>query len=157
MARTNKQKQEHEQKLLDAVSYAASCLKKAGDPLHGLGPSTQYADAFDRYSQALKALVAGTCPLHMADWNWNGYEGRFDFYWEFSSVLVQPGTVYEHDTLRMTSRCLSTLDPEKPLLEELLRLRGEAAHYDALRKAMMRWARDARDRSLSPSTAECMS
>ena len=54
MVKAKKQRQTQEQKLLDAVAHAASCLKEAGEPLHGLGPSLHYADAFDRYGRALK-------------------------------------------------------------------------------------------------------
>jgi hypothetical protein len=153
MTKTAKKRQTQEQKLSDAVSYAASCLKEAGDPLHGLGPSQQYADAFDRYSRALKDLVAHACPLHVADWSWDGYEGNFHFYWEFSSQLAQPGMKYEHDTRGVASRCLAQLDPQKPLLEELARLRAEAAHYDELRGVMLRWARDKRALSLAEAAS----
>jgi len=154
MGKTKKQRQAQEQKLLDAVSYAASLLKEAGSPLHGLGPNQEYADDFARYAERLKELVAFECPLHVADWSWNGYEGRFDFYWEFSTSLAQPGAVYEHDVRTVTSRCLAQLDSEKPLLEELARLRAEAAHYDAMRGAMMRWASDARKKSLAATATE---
>ena len=82
MAKTKKSRVTQEQKLLDAASYALSCLKEAGDPLHGLGPSEQYAAAFNRYGDALKALVAFDCPLHVTDWDWDGYEGTFRFRWE---------------------------------------------------------------------------
>ena len=144
-----KKRQTQEQKLLDAVSYAASCLKEAGEPLHGLGPSDQYADAFGRYARALKDLVAHACPLHVADWGWDGYEGNFHFFWEFSAQLSQPGVKYEHDTRPVMSRCPGRFDPQQPLLEELARLRAEAEHYDELRGVMLRWARDARSRSLA--------
>lgn len=147
--KTKKQRQTQEQKLLDAVTYAASCLKEAGDPLHGLGPSQQYADAFHRYTRALKNLVAQTCPLHVADWSWDGYEGNFHFYWEFSAQLAQPGMKYDHNTRSMAMRCPAGLDPQKPLLEELARLREEAEHYDEMRGAMLRWASDTRARSLA--------
>jgi hypothetical protein len=149
MAKTKKQWQAQEQKLLDAVSYAASCLKEAGDPLHGLGPSLRYADAFDRYGRALKDLVAHECPLHVAEWCWNGYDGTFDFCWEFSAQLAQPAMRHDHDTKFLSMRCAGCLNPEKPLLEELARLRAEARHYDydELRSATMRWAHSARKES----------
>jgi hypothetical protein len=149
MAKTKKQWQAKEQKLLDAVSYAASCLKEAGDPLHGLGPSLHYADAFDLYGRALKDLVALECPLHVADWRWNGYDGTFDFYWELSAQLAQPAMRHDHDMKFLSMRCAGCLDPEKPLLEELARLRAEARHYDELRSATMRWAHSARKESLA--------
>lgn len=150
-----KQRQAQEQKLLDAVAHEASRLKEAGEPLHGLGPSLHYAEAFDRYGCALKSLVAYVCPLLVADWSWNGYDGTFDFYWEFSAQLAQPGTKYDHDTRFLSMRCPARFDPTKPLLEELARLRAEAAHYDELRGATVRWARDARAKSLATtSTAE---
>jgi hypothetical protein len=142
-----------EQKLYDAMHHAASCLKEAGDPLHGLGPSLQYADAFNRYSEALKNLVAHTCSLHVADWSWDGYEGNFHFWWEFGTPLAQPGTKYDYDTRFVQSRCATRLDPNKSLDEELARLRAEAKHYDELRGAMMRWARDAREKSLASTEA----
>ena len=157
MAKTKKQRQSQEQKLRDAVSYAASCLKEAGGPLHGLGPSLHYADAFERYGRALKELLAHACRLHVADWSWDGYDGNFAFFWEFGAQLAQPGTSYDHDTRFVAMRCPARFDPEKPLVEELARLRAEAEHYDEMRGAMMRWARDARDRSLAPLTAEVAS
>lgn len=131
-------------KLHDAVSHAASCLKEAGEPLHGLGPSQQYADAFARYGHALKELLAYQCTLHMADWRWNGYEGRFDFYWEFGAQLAQPEAHYEYDTRFMEARCPAMLDPQKPLDDELTRLRAEALHYNNLRRHMVLWAADQR-------------
>ena len=152
--KTKKQRQTREQKLLDAVSYAASCLKEAGDPLHGLGPSGQYADAFHRYAAALKDLLAHECPLHVADWSWDGYEGNFHFTWEFSAQLAQPGTKHDYDTRFVSLRCPARLYPQKPLLEELARLHAEAAHYDAMRRAMMCWARDARSSSLAAQPTE---
>lgn len=139
---TKKKRQSQEQKLLDAVTYAASCLKEAGEPLRGLGPSRHYTDAFDRYASALKDLLQHKCPLHVADWSWDGYAGDFHFYWEFGTRLVQPGQKYEHDTRFVESRLAARLDPQKPLLEELARLHAEAKHYDELRGVMMRWARD---------------
>jgi hypothetical protein len=157
MAKTTKQRQAQQQKLLDAVSYAASCLKEAGEALHGLGPSAQYAAAFDRYGEALKSLLAHECALHLADWSWDGYEGNFRFAWEFGAQLAQPGAAYDHDTRFVEMRCPAALDPQKPLAEELDRLRAEASHYAELRGAMLRWARDARARSLAPSTAEAAS
>ena len=159
MAKTKKQRQAQQQKLLDAVSHAASCLKEAGEPLHGLGPSLQYADAFNRYASALKDLLAFECPLHVADWSWDGYEGNFHFYWEFGTQLAQPGSQYDYDTRFVAMRCVARLDPAKPLLEEVARLHAEAAHYDELRGAMMRWARDARALSLAaaPTREECAS
>ena len=152
--KTKKQRQTQEQKLLDAVTYAASCLKEAGDPLYSLGPSERYADAFGRYARALKDLVAHACSLHVADWSWDGYEGNFHFFWEFSAQLAQPGVKYEHDTRPVMSRCPARFDPQKSLLEELDRLRAEAEHYDELRGAMLRWARDTHARSLAALPAE---
>jgi hypothetical protein len=146
LTKTKKKRQSREQKLFDAVSYAVSCLKEAGDPLHGLGPNQQYVDAFDRYGRALKDLVAHTCVLHVADWSWDGYEGDFGFHWEFGTQLAQPGTKYDHDTRFVAMRCAARFDPGKPLLEELARLRAEAEHYDELRRATVRWARDAREK-----------
>jgi len=153
MSKTKK-RQAQEQKLLDAVTYAASCLKEAGDPLHSLGPSLHYADAFDRYGRALKDLVAHECPLHVADWSWDGYEGNFDFRWEFSTQLAQPGTKYAHQTRFLAMSCAARLDLGKPLLEELARLRAEAEHYDELRKATQRWAADAREKSRAATASE---
>jgi hypothetical protein len=144
---TKKKRQSREQKLLDEVAYAASCLKEAGDPLHGLGPSRHYADMFDRYSRALSALVSYECPLHVADWGWDGYEGNFHFQWEFGGRLSQPGK-HDLDTRFVGMHCAGSFDPRKPLSEELTRLRAEADHYDELRGAMLRWARDTRDLSL---------
>ena len=137
------------QKLLDAAMYAASCMKEAGDPLHGLGPSQQYANAFNRYSEALKALVAGTCALHVGDWSWDGYEGTFRFHWEFGAQLAQPDAAYEHDTRYVESRCPATLDPSQPLDAELARLAAEAEHYDELRGEMLRWAGKKRANALA--------
>ena len=137
---TKAKRQSQKQKLFDATMHAASCLKEAGDPLHGLGPSQQYADAFNRYSQALKVLVAGTCALHVGDWGWDGYEGSFHFYWEFGAQLAQPDAAYEHDTRYLETRCRAKLDPNQPLDTELARLAAEAAHYDELRGEMLRWA-----------------
>ena len=133
---TDKQKQ----KLHDAVSYAASCLKEAGDPLHGLGPSQQYANAFERYGDALRALLAKTCSLHVGEWSWDGYEGNFRFCWEFGAQLSQPDATYEHDTRYVETRCPAKLDPNQPLDAELARLAAEAEHYDELRGEMLRWA-----------------
>jgi len=144
MAQTKKQRHSKEQKLLDAVTHAASCLKEAGEPLHGLGPSARYASAFDLYGHALRDLLAHECPLHVADWSWDGYEGNFHFYWEFGTQLAQPGAAYEHDTRFTAMRSAARLDPAKPLLEELARLRAEASHYEELRNAVVRWASDAR-------------
>lgn len=141
---TKTTKRPKRQKLFDAVSHAASCLKEAGETLHGLGPSAQYADAFDRYGRALKDLVAHECPLHVADWSWDGYAGNFHFFWEFGEQLSQPRVAHDHDTRYVAMRCPARLDPQQPLTEELDRLRAEAEHYDELRGAMMRWARDAR-------------
>lgn len=141
-----------EQKLRDAVAYAASCLKEAGDPLHGLGPSLHYADAFDRYSRALKDLVALASPLTVVDWSWDGYEGNFYFYWEFGTHLEQPTSSYVHDTRFVAARCASRFDPEKPLDDELARLRAEAKHYDELRGAMMRWAAERRTAAQNEET-----
>ncbi len=155
MSKSKQQRQSKEQKLLDAVAHAASCLKEAGEPLRGLGPSLHYADAFDRYGRALKDLLSHECPLHVADWSWDGYEGNFHFYWEFSAQLVRPGAQYVYDTRFVAMRSASRLDPGKPLLEELARLRAEAQHYDDLRGVMMRWASEARKKSLAaaPSAA----
>lgn len=135
--KTNKRQ---EQKLHDAVSHAASCLKEAGEPLYGLGPSLHYADAFERYSKAMKDLVAYVCPLNVADWSWDGYEGSFHFWWDFGAPLAQPGTEHDYDTRFVQMRCATRLDPQKPLSEELARLRAEAAHYDELRSMALRWA-----------------
>lgn len=154
MARTKKQQQAHEQKLLDAVSHAASCLKEEGDPLRGLGPCAQYAAAFDRYGKALKDLVSGTCVLHVADWDWDGYEGTFDFRWDFSTPVAQPDAKYEHQTCFLAMSCAAHLDPEKPLLEELARLRAEAKHYEEFRNATVRWASAARKASLEATATE---
>jgi len=148
-----KKRQSKEQKLRDAVAYAASCLKEAGAPLHGLGPSLHYADAFERYSRALKDLLQFDCPLHVADWSWDGYEGNFHFYWEFTAQLAQPGAKYDHDTRGLAMRTMARLDPEKPLDEELTRLRAEADHYDELRRATLRWASAARAASLKESAS----
>ena len=137
------------QKLLDAAMHAASCMKEAGDPLHGLGPSRQYADAFNRYSEALKALVAGTCALHVSDWDWDGYEGTFRFYWEFGAQLAQPDAAYEHDTRYVETRCPAKLDPNQPLDAELARLAAEALHYEELRGEMLRWTGKKRASSLA--------
>lgn len=151
---TKKKRQPQEQKLRDSVAKAASWLKEAGDPLHGLGPSLHYADAFNHYSLALKALLQQVCPLNVADWSWDGYEGNFHFWWEFGVQLAQPGSSYDHDTRFVASRCAGRFDPQKPLDEELARLRTEAEHYDELRGAMSRWARDARTRALAASNKE---
>lgn len=153
MAKTKKQRQAQEQKLLDAVAHAASCLKEAGEPLHNLGPSLQYADAFNRYASAVKDLLAFECPLHVADWSWDGYEGNFHFYWEFGTQLAQPGSQFDHDTCFVAMRCAARLHPAKPLLEEVARLHAEASHYDKLRGAMMCWARDARAQSLAAASS----
>ena len=149
MSKVKQQRQSKEQKLLDAVTHASSCLKEAGEPLHGLGPSFQYAAAFDVYGRALKDLLAHECPLLAADWTWDGYEGNFRFYWEFGTQLAQPGTKYDHDQRFVEMRCMARFDPSKPLGEELVRLRAEAEHYGELRDAMSRWARDARAKSLA--------
>lgn len=135
-----KNRQSREQKLLDAVAYEASCLKEAGEPLCGLGPSRRYADAFDRYSEALRNLVAHTCAPHVADWSWDGYAGNFHFQWEFGMAVVQPGVKYDHDTRFIEMRCAAQLDPRAPLGQELARLRAEASHYLAMRGAVARWA-----------------
>jgi hypothetical protein len=148
-----KKRQTREQKLLDAVTYAVSCLKEAGEPLCGLGPSRHYADVFDRYSSALKALVSHECPLHVDDWGWDGYEGNFHFWWEFGAGVEQPGMKYDHDRRFVAMRCAAQFDPQKPLDEELARVRAEAAHYDAMRGAMMRWAHDVRGNSLVAEAA----
>jgi len=148
-----KKRQSKEQKLRDAMTYAASCLKEAGAPLHGLGPSLHYADAFDRYSRALKDLLQFDCPLHVGDWSWDGYEGNFHFFWEFTAQLVQPGTKYDHDTRSLAMRTMARFDPEKPLDEELARLHAEAEHYDELRRAMSRWASAARASSLEGASS----
>ncbi len=129
-----------EQKLRDAVADAASNLKEAGEPLLGLGPNERYADAFNRYSSALKELLAHVCPLHVDEWSWDGYEGNFHFWWEFGAQLAQPGATYAHDTRFVATRCAARLDPQRSLDEELARLRTEAEHYAELRGAMMRWA-----------------
>lgn len=152
--KTTKKRQSQEQKLLDAVSYAASCLKEAGEPLHNLGPSYQYAAAFDLYARALKELLAFECPLHVADWTWDGYEGNFSFYWEFGTQLAQPNTKYDNDRRFVEMRCMARFDPNKPRSEELARLRAEAEHYGAMRDAMARWARDARAKSLAVTPGE---
>jgi hypothetical protein len=154
MAKTKKQRQAQEQKLLDVVTHAASCLKEAGDPLHGLGPSLHYADAFDRYGRALKELVKHTCMLHVADWDWDGYEGLFTFRWDFSVALAQPGTKYDYQTRFVEMSCQAHLNADKLLSEELARLRAEAAYYDELRKATQRWAADAREKSLAATAGE---
>lgn len=154
MARTKKQQQAQEQKLLDAVSHTASCLKEAGEPLRGLGPCAQYASAFDRYGAALKDLVAGTCALHVSDWDWDGYDGTFTFRWEFSTQLAQPGSKYEHQTRFLEMSCAAHFDPEKPLLEELARLRAEAEHYGELRNATARWAHNARKEALAATAQD---
>lgn len=138
--KAKRQSKKHQQKLRDAVSYAASCLKEAGEPLHGLGPSQPYANAFDRYGRALLALLSYECALHMADWHWDGYAGTFHFYWEFGAQLAQPGVPYEHDTRFVEARCGAEFDPQKSLDEELTRLHAEAEHYGKLRGVMMRWA-----------------
>lgn len=149
MSKTQK-RQSQEQKLLDAVTHASSCLKEAGSPLYGLGPSARYADTFDRYGKALRDLLAYVCGLlHVADWSWDGYESNFHFYWEFGTQLAQPGAQYDYDTRFVEMRCAARFDPCKPLGEELARLRAEAAHYDEMRDAMLRWAHEARVKSLA--------
>lgn len=150
MATTKKKRQTQEQKLRDAVAYAASCLKEAGDPLHGLGPSQQYADAFNRYGEALKALLAYVCPLHVSEWNWDGYEGNFNFCWDFGTQLAQPGAKYDDfDTRFAQMKCVACFHLDRPLDEELSRLVAEAEHYAELRNAMCRWAADTRRKSLA--------
>jgi hypothetical protein len=146
---TKAKRQTQKQKLFDAVTHAASCLKEAGDPLHGLGPSQQYADAFNRYSEALKALLVSVCPLHVSDWDWDGYEANFHFWWDFGTALAQPCTQYDYDTRFVQMKCASRLYPDRPLDEELSRLAAEAQHYAELRNAMGRWAADARRKSLA--------
>jgi hypothetical protein len=136
-------------KLFDAAMHAASCLKEAGEPLHGLGPSQQYADAFNRYSLALKALVAGTCALHVGEWSWDGYEGNFRFRWEFGAQLAQPHAAYDHDTRFVETVCPAVLDPNQPLESELDRLAAEAEHYEGLRGEMLRWASKKRQQVLT--------
>jgi len=126
------------QKLLDAANHAASCLREAGEPLHGLGPSQHYADAFACYSRALYALVVHECPLHAADWDWDGYEGKFHFWWEFGTPVEQPGSEYAHDTRFVALRCPAQLDPQEALSGELSRLRVEAEHYAEMRGVVMR-------------------
>jgi len=150
---TKAKRQSQKQKLADAVTSAAATLRDMCDPLHGLGPSQQYADAFNRYSNALKALVASVCTLHMSEWDWDGYEGNFRFVWDFGTPLAQPGTKYEHDTRFMHLKCASKFHPDRPLDEELSRLASEAQHYADLRTAMMRWAADARRKSLASTEA----
>lgn len=132
-----------EQKLRDAVTDASSKLRMAGGPLHNsLGPNQRYTEAFKRYGDALKALLQHDCPLHVAHWDWDGYEGNFTFRWEFGVQLAQPGATYALDTRFVAASCAALLNPEQPLDEELARLHTEAKHYDELRGAMMRWARD---------------
>jgi hypothetical protein len=131
-----------EQKLRDAASYAASCLKDAGEALHNLGPSQHYADAHAKCGRALKDLVqwkAGSM-AHVADWSWDGYEGLWTFRWEFGFQAAQPGATYAHDTRFVAMSCAAQLDGDKLLDEELTRLCHEARHYDEMRGAMMRWA-----------------
>jgi hypothetical protein len=133
-----------EQKLRDAVAHASSCLKEAGDPLHGRGPSAPYAAAFDAYGRALKDLVqhkAGSL-AHVWDWDWDGYNGRWTFQWEFGFQAAQPGATYAHDTRFVRMACAAHLDDAKPLDEELVRLHAEAKHYDEMRGAMGRWAHE---------------
>lgn len=151
--KTNKKRQTQEQKLRDAVAYAASCLKEAGDPLHNLGPSQQYADAFGRYSEALHKLAAHVCGLHMGEWHWDGYKGNFCFRWELSAQLAQPTATYEHDTRFLEMSCPAELDASQPLGDELTRLRAEAAHYSELCGVALRWASAARAKALGKESA----
>jgi hypothetical protein len=132
------------QKLLDAVTLAVVCLKEGEPALHGLGPNQRYVDAFACYSQALRALVSHDCRLHITDWNWNGYEGNFYFQWEFGAPVEQPEVEHYHDTRFVNMNCAAWLDPQKPLSEELDRLRAEATHYNEMRRAMLRWAHEMR-------------
>ena len=90
---------------------------------------------------------------HAADWSWNGYDGTFGFRWEFGVQLAQPGATYDHDTRFVEFTCPASFDPQKSLDEELVRLRAEAEHYAEMRGAMMRWARDARSKSLATEAA----
>jgi hypothetical protein len=128
-------------KLRDAIADASSALKEAGDPLLGRGINERYVIAHKRYGDAVEAMVKATCVLHVADWQWDGYENRFCFSWEFSVQLCQPGKV-EYDTRYVQMSTHAQFDDSLPLDEELTRLRIESEHYDELRSAAMQWSRD---------------
>lgn len=132
-----------EQKLREAVMTTLVKLREAGDPTIGLGLgiSQRYLDAFERYSEALNALVEHACGMHIVDWDWDGYEARFAFRWDFSAQLQQPNRP-EFDTRFVAMSTHARFDEAAPLDEELTRLRAEAAHYKELSAVAMRWARD---------------
>jgi hypothetical protein len=154
MAKTKRQQQTQEQKLLDAVTYASSRLKEAGEPLLGLGPNQRYLDAFNKYGDALYALVKHATSVHPTDWSWDGYEGHFNFRWDFGFRAAQPGATYEHDARFVEMSCRAHFDPSKSLNDEVQRLQAEASHYDEMRGAMMRWAAEERAKSLVVPSAE---
>lgn len=140
MSKPNKRR---DLKLRDAVAYAASCLKEAGDPRHNLGPSGQYADAFERYSQAMRTLVVHHCELPyfgVEEWDWDAYQGTFHFKWTFGAQTRELNAENEYELRHVGMHAYARLDDSKPLDEELARLRAEAEHFHAMRNAVMMWA-----------------
>lgn len=136
-----KPRRSQEQKLREAIMATLVALR-AIEPRRGIaGINLHYLDAFEKYSAALHALVEHACGLHIVDWDWDGYEGRFRFRWDFSAQLQQLNKA-AYDTHFVAMSTHAQFDDAKPLDEELARLRAEAAHYDELRGTAMRWARD---------------
>lgn len=126
-------------KLQDAFSYAMSCLKEAGEPLLNGGPSQTYADAHARMGRALYALLQAQTKTHMAEWDWDGYEGHFRFTWDFTAKLAQKNRP-AYDTRWCGLSARGHFDPSKPFDEELARLCAEAEYFDELGKAVGAWA-----------------
>lgn len=137
-----KRRVSREQRLRDDVAYAASCLKEAGDPLHHLGPSGQYEDAFQRYSKAMHALLAFDCPLGIEEWTWDGYAGTFHFKWVFGAQARELGSAKAYETRYINMTSHGRLDDSKLIDEELVRLRAEAVYLDEMRRALTRWSHD---------------
>jgi hypothetical protein len=130
-----------DQKLREAVMDMITALRDIEPKIGIAGVSQRYLDAFERYSEALNALVEHACGMHIVDWDWDGYEARFAFRWDFSAQLQQPNRP-EFDTRFVAMSTHARFDDAKPLDDELARLRAEAAHYQELTAVAMRWARD---------------
>jgi hypothetical protein len=127
-----------ERRLREAVTANSDALMEA-TALLGRGVHAHYEARFKHYSSALAALVAYTCSMHVADWDWDGYEGHFTFRWDFGTQLSKPSKP-AYDTRFFTLSTRAYLDDGVPLDEELARLQADAAYCEELRRAVTKWA-----------------
>jgi len=134
-----KQRQSKEQKLRETVMAILVALREIEPKVGIAGINQRYLDTFEKYSEALHELVEHTCGMHIVDWDWDGYEARFTFRWDFSAQVRKLNRpAFDTHFVALSTR--AQFDDAKPLDEELARLRVEVEHFDDLRTTMMQRA-----------------